>query len=454
MKKFFSRTISGAVLLLAAGVFTPQANAAEGDILGNQIKKRVPISATAKRWALIKLPDDFDANPGKKYPLLIFCHGAGEANSGDVEAEVSNLMKYGPPLFVSQGHKMEFTNPRNGQLYKFIVVSPQAQGAATFLPTQIKYIYDSEPLIRDRIARDAIFLTGLSRGGRAAMLPFAVQFESILHEFTALAPMSPYRDGETYTWAKGRELKTPVWTFCGVKDSDTFKNATQALIDSLNSVNPGQVRATWYPYGHSNWNNYYNPNYRESFDGVNMNLYEWFLSKIALPEPLKLTAAVSRKIHAFAGALDLDLPLTGGGIEPRIEDTCTLVFTFDRDIADGEVSVKTGQAALVSAPVFSGNTMTVVLNQVNDRQTLTLTLAGVEAEDDGGTYSGDFSFSVLIGDVDGNGVVTMSDRLAAQGKLGQPASASVLREDINLSGGISSADVLQIQQHIGKTIEP
>jgi hypothetical protein len=39
-------------------------------------------------------------------------------------------------------------------------------------------------------------------------------------------------------------------------------------------------------------------------------------------------------------------------------------------------------------------------------------------------------------------------------KLGQLASPTLIREDVNASGGVSSADAMLVQRALGKTVTP
>ena len=59
---------------------------------------------------LLYLPDGYDNDTSKKWPLVIFLHGAGEA--GD---DLDKVKKNGPPKLVEAGKK-----------YPFILVSPHA----------------------------------------------------------------------------------------------------------------------------------------------------------------------------------------------------------------------------------------------------------------------------------------------------------------------------------------
>src|ERR1700736_1131891 len=91
-----------------------------------------------------------------------------------------------------------------------------------------------------------------------------------------------------------------------------------------------------------------------------------------------LVSAVSRKTHGGAGTFVVNLPLSGApGIEMRGASNYTIVLTFDRNVsADTSTTVAAG-VGTVSSTTFSGNTATVSLSGVSDRQTITVELDNV-----------------------------------------------------------------------------
>ena len=51
---------------------------------------------------LLTLPDGYEADPSKKWPLLVFLHGAGERGNN-----LDLLKKHGPPKLIAEGKKFE-----------------------------------------------------------------------------------------------------------------------------------------------------------------------------------------------------------------------------------------------------------------------------------------------------------------------------------------------------------
>ena len=118
---------------------------------------------------VVNLPKDYD--PSKKYPLVIFLHGAGERGEDLDRASIHGFMKY-----VREQDKD----------YPFIYIAPQCPkekywGCYTeSLLAFIDYIYEAYPVDQDRV-----YLTGLSMGGTGTwMLAMADP-----HRFAAIAPI-------------------------------------------------------------------------------------------------------------------------------------------------------------------------------------------------------------------------------------------------------------------------
>ena len=59
------------------------------------------------------------------------------------------------------------------------------------------------------------------------------------------------------------------------------------------------------------------------------------------------------------------------------------------------------------------------------------------------------SMSVLVGDVNANGVVNASDVVLTKAQLGQPVSGGNFRTDVNANGVINANDVSLVKSQIG-----
>lgn len=156
-----------------------------------------------------------------------------------------------------------------------------------------------------------------------------------------------------------------------------------------------------------------------------------------------ITGAVSRLTHGTAGTFDLPLALSGS---PTIEmrngsGNHTVVVTFDRPISSASATIASG-AATAGAPVLSGNTATVSLTGVADRQTLTLELDNVTPTSGAAAPKVLVALSMLIGDVDQSGAVATEDVKLVTNFSGGVTSSSTFVYDVAPSGTVNSGDSL------------
>ncbi|MDQ6766152.1 MAG: dockerin type I domain-containing protein [Verrucomicrobiota bacterium] len=168
---------------------------------------------------------------------------------------------------------------------------------------------------------------------------------------------------------------------------------------------------------------------------------------------VQLTGAASRKTHGTAGTFDLPLPLTGTpGVECRSGSSDTLVFTFNNQIASGNVSTVSGTATIANAATYSGNTLTVNLTGVGDAQTVMLTLSNVTDTAGHVLPSTNFQISFLRGDTNGDRIVNSGDALQTRNRSGQATDATNFRSDVNLDGFVNSGDVLLVRNGSGNSL--
>ena len=120
-------------------------------------------------------------------------------------------------------------------------------------------------------------------------------------------------------------------------------------------------------------------------------------------------------------------------------------------VTTGPISVITPAGATNSsglfyaAPTISGNLVTVNLTNVSNAQTVRVNLTGVSD----GINSGDVHvlMGVLIGDVNGSGVVTSGDSNLCKAQALQPVTSANFRDDVNASGAITTGDLNIIKQN-------
>ena len=104
---------------------------------------------------------------------------------------------------------------------------------------------------------------------------------------------------------------------------------------------------------------------------------------------------------------------------------------------------------LVGAPIVSpdGRTVTLNLTNVSDRQTIAMTLSGVN----NGTSTNDVTvhMRLLMGDTNGNGVVNASDVSQTKSRSGQAVTTANFRSDVVANGTINASDLALVKSRSG-----
>ncbi len=238
-------------LLLATGVSLTQAQnpvaPTHQTIKAFQRKITKPVNADY----LLFLPQDYGKDPQKKWPLMLFLHGAGERGSN-----VTKVAAHGPPMLVQT--KANFP---------FIVVSPQCPEGARWDNDVLLGLLD-EINASHQVDAERVYLTGLSMGGYGSW-SLGLTHPEI---FAAIAPVCGGGDSLKVLLAdpkKVASLKTlPVWAFHGGKDNVVKPEESQRMVDALRKIG-NEAKLTIYPEtGHDSWKEAY----------ANEELYSWLLS--------------------------------------------------------------------------------------------------------------------------------------------------------------------------------
>jgi hypothetical protein len=174
------------------------------------------------------------------------------------------------------------------------------------------------------------------------------------------------------------------------------------------------------------------------------------------PDPVQLSGAVSRKTHGGAGTSDINLPVDGSGIECRsggANGDYTVVFTFANQLASvGGANVTSGTASVSNSSIQNGVDYVVNLTGVSNPQKLTVTLTSVTDTTGNSSPAVAGTMSVLIGDVNGNKVVSNTDVASVKTQVAAPVGASNFRNDVNVNGVISNTDVSTTKAQVGTTL--
>jgi hypothetical protein len=187
----------------------------------------------------------------------------------------------------------------------------------------------------------------------------------------------------------------------------------------------------------------------------------------AQPSAPTVQSAVSLKIHGNAGSFGVDLPLIGTpGVECRgggATNDFTIVVTFAGNVAvtgSPQAQVTSGTGTIGSGGVsnggmvsVSGNTVTVPLTNVADRQTINVTLNGVNSASDQPAFNVVIPMSRLLGDTNGNRAVNASDVSQTKGRIGKAFTSANFRSDVNANGSINATDVSLVKSLVGTGLQ-
>lgn len=186
---------------------------------------------------LLYVPDDYDANSGKKWPLLIFLHGRsrvyGDVKSLEDDYPLNTLTEDGSFPFVVLAPKSKI-DPNIGGDYDQWASDYQVQVAMTaFDEVQAELSIDP----------NRVYLTGGSGGGNGVW----VISTSYTDRFAALVPFMGYY-GWPFTVPENicgiKDI--PVWAFHGDADEVVPLEAEQSIVDALKACG-GEVQFTVFP---------------------------------------------------------------------------------------------------------------------------------------------------------------------------------------------------------------
>lgn len=180
------------------------------------------------------LPKDYDEN--KKYPLVLFLHGAGERGE-DLDA----VSRHGYMKYVRE----------NGKEYPFIFIGPQCPddkfwGCYTeSLIAFLDYLCTEMPIDLDRV-----YLTGLSMGGTGTwMLAMADP-----KRFAAIAPIC----GSGIIWNAGILKDIPIYMYHGDCDEIVPINESVNMLKAIDKVGGNAELKICYGIAHNAWDIAYN----------------------------------------------------------------------------------------------------------------------------------------------------------------------------------------------------
>ena len=110
--------------------------------------------------------------------------------------------------------------------------------------------------------------------------------------------------------------------------------------------------------------------------------------------------------------------------------------------------------ATAATPTFSGNEVVVNLTGVTNAQYVTVALTSIVPADGGAPGNASIRAGFLLGDVNQNRVVTLSDVGLINAQLAQFVTAANFVDDINASGTLSVADTGVAKANLTMALPP
>lgn len=205
----------------------------------------------------IMLPDNYD--PAKKYPLVLFLHGAGERGD-DNEKQLVHGVK-------------TFLKAENRAQFPCIVIAPQCPKDSywaspkferTKYPIDFDFNYTYEETValkraiqltrsilkQEAVDKKRVYITGLSMGGMGT-------YEAVYRYrklFAAAIPVCGGADVEAY---QKKHAKIPFWLFHGDVDGVVEVKHSRAMNEKLRSLGADVSYTEYAGINHNSWEKAY-----------------------------------------------------------------------------------------------------------------------------------------------------------------------------------------------------
>lgn len=205
-------------------------------------REKVSVSETLEYF--LYYPPDYSSKTGAQFPLLLFLHGGGESG-----ASLDMIRKNGLPKLVSEG--VEFP---------FLILAPQNPHKKQWWNVRAVMALLEKVVSENRVDRNRIYLTGLSRGGNACW-EMVTQFPDTFAAMAVVCGMTPV----PYAHWIDRDLA--IWVFHGTEDTVIPFSESERMVEKLQEMGY-DIRLTAYEgVGHNSWERAYKEE----------GLYPWFL---------------------------------------------------------------------------------------------------------------------------------------------------------------------------------
>ena len=191
-------------------------------------------------------PEEYEKQEQEKFPLLLFLHGGGE--SGD---SLATLKSNGPPKLIAEGKQ-----------FPFLILAPQNPHKKKWWNTRAVIQLLDTIVANNRVDKNRIYLTGLSRGGGAAW-ELVVQYPEKFAALAVVCGMTPL------PYASWIDKDLPIWVFHGTADSSIPYSESEDMVNKLKSMGYTVKFTTYEGVGHNSWVQAY----------TTEALYDWFIQQ-------------------------------------------------------------------------------------------------------------------------------------------------------------------------------
>ncbi len=190
----------------------------------------------------LSYPETYFSDETKEFGLLLFLHGGGESGK-----DLQELKRNGPPRMMAQGYP-----------FPFLVLAPQNPYEKKWWDVRaVNKLLDA--IIEDnRVDKNRIYLTGLSRGGSAAW-EMAVQFPEKFAALAVVCGMAPV------PYAHWLDKEMPIWVFHGAEDEVIAVSESDEMVKKLKQLGYTVTYSRYDGVGHNSWERAYTTD----------QLYEW-----------------------------------------------------------------------------------------------------------------------------------------------------------------------------------
>ena len=232
------------------------------------------------------LPQGYNTNTSKNYPLIVAVHGIGELGNGTTDlANILNCWTAIPRLIENGGFPTSITVA--GQSFSFIVIAPQFRWWPS--GSDVNDVVDYA-IKNYRVDQSRIYVTGLSMGG-GAVWDFASTFPT---KAAAVVPVCGAASADPTRAQAISNAKLPVWATHNQDDPIVSSYNTAGWISQITQYG-GDIQSTIFPVsGHDAWTKTYDPGFTQN----GLNVYQWML----MHQKGNSTPAANQPPTANAGA--------------------------------------------------------------------------------------------------------------------------------------------------------